>query len=48
MEYDQRVIIRFLCKEHVSPQDVHVRLEAQLRDATYSEWSVGQWCQYVR
>jgi hypothetical protein len=48
MEYDQMVIIRFLCKGRVSPQDVHARLEAQFGYATYSEWSVGRWCQYVR
>jgi hypothetical protein len=32
----------------VSLQDVHARLEAQFGGATYSEWSVGRWCQYVR
>jgi hypothetical protein len=48
MEYDQSVIIRFLCKEGASPEDIHARLEAQLGDATDSERSVRQWCQYVR
>jgi hypothetical protein len=47
-EYDQKVIIRFLCKERVSPQDIHARLEAQFGDATYSERSVRLWSQYVR
>jgi hypothetical protein len=48
MERDQRIIVRFLCKERVSPEDIHARLEAQFGDATYSERSVGRWCQYVR
>jgi hypothetical protein len=47
-EYDQRVIIRFLCKERVSPEDIHVRLEAQFGDATYSGRSIRRWYQYVR
>jgi DNA-binding transcriptional ArsR family regulator len=51
MEYDQRVIIRLLCKERVPPEDIHARLEAQFGDATskeYSEWRVRRWCHYVR
>jgi hypothetical protein len=36
MEYDERVIIRFLCKERVSPEDIQTHLEAQFGDATYS------------
>jgi hypothetical protein len=50
MEYDQRVLIRFLCKERVSTEDTHTVLEVQFGDAThseYSEWSVRQWCLYV-
>jgi hypothetical protein len=47
MEYDQRVIIRFLRKGRISPEDIHIRLEAQFIDATYSERTVRQWCQYV-
>jgi hypothetical protein len=47
MEYDQRVIIRFLRKGRISPEDIHARLEAQLGDLTYSGRSVRQWCQYV-
>jgi hypothetical protein len=39
MEYDQRVIIRFLCKERVALEDIHTRLEAQFEDITYSEYS---------
>jgi hypothetical protein len=45
-----KVIIRFLCKERISPEDIPARLEAQFRDATYSEYSersVRRWCQYV-
>jgi hypothetical protein len=51
MEYDQRVIIRFLCKQRVSPEDIHALLEAWLGDATctaYSEQSVRRWRQYIR
>jgi hypothetical protein len=40
MESNQKVIIRFLCKERVSPEDIHACLEAQFGDATYSERSV--------
>jgi hypothetical protein len=45
---DQRVIIRLLYKEPVSPEDIRVRLEAQFGDTIYSEWSFQRWCQYVR
>jgi hypothetical protein len=48
MEYDHMVMIRFLCKEHISPEDIHARLEAQLGDATDSGRSVRRSCQYVR
>jgi hypothetical protein len=48
MEEDQKVISRFLCKEHVSPEDIHAGVEAQFEDAAYSERSVRQRCQYVR
>jgi hypothetical protein len=39
MEYDQRVVIGFLCKERVPAEDIHARLEAQFGDATSSEYS---------
>jgi hypothetical protein len=48
MGYDQRVITRFLCRECVSPEDVHALLEAQFGDAIYSERNVRRWWQYVR
>jgi hypothetical protein len=48
MEYDQIIIIRFLCKERVSSQDIHARLEVQFGDATDSEQSVRRCCRYVR
>jgi hypothetical protein len=48
MEYDQGVTIRFLCKGHVSPEDIYACLEAAFGDATYSERSVRRWHQYVR
>jgi hypothetical protein len=48
MEYDQRATIRFLCKERVSPEDIHAHLEAQFGDDTDSEQSIQRWCQYVR
>jgi hypothetical protein len=44
MEYDQKVIIRFLYKKRVSPEDTHARPEAQFGDAPYSERSVRRWC----
>jgi DNA-binding transcriptional ArsR family regulator len=48
MEYDQRTLVRFLCKDHISLEEVHARLEAQFGDAIYGERSVRWWCQYVR
>jgi hypothetical protein len=48
MEYDQRVIIRFLYKERVSPENIHARLEAQFGDTTYSDRSLRRRYQYVR
>jgi hypothetical protein len=39
MENGQRVIIRFLCKERVSLEEIHIRLGIQFRDADYSERS---------
>jgi hypothetical protein len=48
MECDQRVIIRFLSKKRVSPEDIHARLEAHFGDATYSERSVRRSSQYVQ
>jgi hypothetical protein len=40
MEYDQRVILRFLCKEGVSAQEVHLSLEVQFGEDAYSARSV--------
>jgi hypothetical protein len=51
MEYEQRVIFWFLCKELVPPEDIQARFEAQFTDGTnseHSERSVRRWCQYVR
>jgi hypothetical protein len=48
MEYDQRVIIRFLCKERIASEDIHVHLEPQFGDATDSERSVRRWCKHAR
>jgi DNA-binding MarR family transcriptional regulator len=48
MESDQRVIVQFLCKERVSPEDNDAHLEAQFGDATCGEWNIRPRCQYVR
>jgi hypothetical protein len=40
MEDAQRVIIRFLRKECVSPKDIHAHLEAQFRDVPHTEGSI--------
>jgi hypothetical protein len=42
------VMVWFLCKEGISPEDIHAYLEAQFGDAIYSERSPWQWPQYVR
>jgi hypothetical protein len=36
MEYDQRVIVRFLHKEGVQPDQIHTKLKAQFDDDTHS------------
>jgi hypothetical protein len=48
MEHNQRIIIRFLCKERVSPEDIHARLETQFGDVPCSDQSVWRWGHYVR
>jgi AraC-like DNA-binding protein len=48
MDHDQRVVIRFLCDECVSSEDIQAHLEAQFGVANYRERSVRLWCQYVR
>jgi hypothetical protein len=48
MEDSQRVIGWFLCRECVSSEDIHVRLEVHFGNAADSERSVRGWCQYVR
>jgi histone-lysine N-methyltransferase SETMAR len=48
MDFEQRVIIRFLFKEGVDANDIHTRLSAQFGDKAYSLRSVRRWCQYVR
>jgi histone-lysine N-methyltransferase SETMAR len=48
MDFEQRVIIRFLSKEGVDANRIHTRLSAQFRDEAYSLRSVQRWCQYVR
>jgi hypothetical protein len=48
MDFEQRMIIRFLFKEGVDANDIHTRLLAQFEDEAYSLRSVQRWCQYVR
>jgi hypothetical protein len=48
MELEQRIIIRFLYREHAEPQDIHARLSTQFGDAAYSLRSVQRWCQYIQ
>jgi hypothetical protein len=48
MDFEQRVIIRFLFKEGVDANDIHPRLLAQLGNKVYSLGSLQRWCQYVR
>jgi hypothetical protein len=48
MKYDQRVIIRFLCKERIWPEDIHARLEGHFGDPPYRDRSVRRGYQYVR
>jgi transcriptional regulator of aromatic amino acid metabolism len=48
MEFEQRIIIRFLYREHTESRDIHARLSAQFNDAADSLRSVQCWCQYIR
>jgi hypothetical protein len=40
MDYDQRVIVRFLYKEAVLPAEIHTRVKAQFVEDAYSLRSV--------
>jgi hypothetical protein len=48
MELEQRIIIRFLSREHAEPRNIHAQLSAQFGDAAYSLRSVQRWYQYIR
>jgi hypothetical protein len=48
MEREQRIIIRFLYKEHAESRDIHARLSAQFGDAADSLRSVQRWRQCIR
>jgi hypothetical protein len=48
MEFEQKIIIRFLFKEGLEGQDIHSRLSAQFGDARDTLRSAQRWCQYVR
>jgi hypothetical protein len=48
MDFEQRVIIRFLFKVGVDANDIHTRLLAQFGDEAHSLRSVQCGCQYVR
>jgi hypothetical protein len=48
MNFEQRVIIRFLFKEGVDANDIHLRLLARFGDDVDSLRNVQRWCQYVR
>jgi hypothetical protein len=48
MGLEQRIIIRFLYREHDELRDIHARPSAQFGDATESLRSVQRWCQYIR
>jgi hypothetical protein len=47
MEYEQRVIVRFLYRERVAQDEIHRRLKAQFADDAYSLRSVQHWYQFV-
>jgi transposase len=47
MEFEQRIIIRFLYREQAKPRDISARLSAQF-GAAYSLRSVQRWCRYIR
>jgi hypothetical protein len=48
MEFEQRVIIGFLCREGADVRNIQVQLSAQFGDAAYSLRSVQRWYLHVR
>jgi hypothetical protein len=48
MELEQRIVIRFLSREHTAPRDIYVRLSVQFGDAPYSFRSIKRGCQHIR
>jgi hypothetical protein len=48
IEYEQRVVIRFLLQEDANMDNIHRRLQAQFTDNGYSIGSVRRWCQFIR
>jgi hypothetical protein len=48
MEYEQRVIIRFLLQEDANANDIHTRPQAQFTDGAYSIRTVRHWRQFIR
>jgi hypothetical protein len=48
MEYDQRIIVRFLHTENMQPDQVHTRLKAQFEDNINSLCNAQYQCQYIR
>jgi hypothetical protein len=48
MDYEQRVIMRFLYKEGVFPAEIHTRVKAQFGEDGYSLHIIQCWCQLVR
>jgi hypothetical protein len=43
MEYDQRVIIKFLCNERANARQIAARSHAQFAEHDYQLWTVQFW-----
>jgi hypothetical protein len=48
MDYERRVIMRFLCKEGVLPAEIHTKVEAEFGEDAYSLCSVQRWFRFAQ
>jgi hypothetical protein len=48
MNYEQRVIVRFLYREEVAQAQIHRKVKAKSGANADSFRSVQRWCQFVR
>jgi hypothetical protein len=47
MKLEQRIVIRFLYRQHTEQRDIHTQLSAQFGDSASSLRRVQRWCEYI-